>query len=65
MDVWGPAKIQSINGNNYYLSIMDAYSKFVWIYPLQRKYDVHDIFIQYKKMIELQLNTKIKQVQTD
>lgn len=40
--------------------------KFCWkLYPLQRKSDVHNIFVQFKKMIELQLNTKIKQVQTD
>ena len=44
---------------------MDAYSKFTWLYFLQNRSKVPSIFIQFKTMVELQLNTKIKALQTD
>lgn len=48
MDVWGPVKVESRTGSLYYLSIVDAHSKFIWYYPLKRKYDVFGVFVQFK-----------------
>jgi histone deacetylase 1/2 len=44
-DIWGPAQM-SISGHNYYVSSIDAYSRFTWLYLIKRKSDVFDIFIQ-------------------
>jgi histone deacetylase 1/2 len=46
-DVWGPAQM-SISGHNYYVSFIDAYSRFTWLYLIKRKSDVFDIFIQFQ-----------------
>ena len=46
-DVWGPAQT-SVSGHNYYVSFVDAYSRFTWLYLLKHKSDVFDIFIQFQ-----------------
>jgi histone deacetylase 1/2 len=45
-DVWGPAQT-SVSGHNYYVSFIDAYSRFAWLYLLKRKFDVFDVFVQF------------------
>nr|KYP37003.1 Retrovirus-related Pol polyprotein from transposon TNT 1-94 [Cajanus cajan] len=64
-DLWGPAPIQSSNNYKYYLSFVDAYSRFTWIYLLQNKSDTLTVFKQFKMMVELQFNTSLKSLQTD
>lgn len=36
-DLWGPEKIKSHGGNSYFLSIVDDYSRKVWVYLLKTK----------------------------
>ena len=63
-DVWGPAQT-STSGHNYYISFVDAYSRFTWLYLLKRKSDVFDIFVQFQKHVERLLKHKIVHVQSD
>lgn len=63
-DVWGPARV-SVNGYRYYLSIVDDYSRFVWIYFLKNKSDVEPIFLQFQTHVERLLGKKILAVQSD
>ena len=60
----GPTKT-SVSGHDYYVSFIDAYSHFTWIYLLKRKSDVFDIFLQFQTYVEHLLNHKILHVQTD
>lgn len=64
-ELWGPAPISSSNGNCYYVIFVDTYSKFTWIFPLKFKYDALATFVIFKKLVENQLDTSIKLVQTD
>ena len=48
-DVWGPSPICSKSGSKYYVSFMDAYSRYNWLYPMTNKSDVLSIFIKWKK----------------
>jgi histone deacetylase 1/2 len=63
-DVWGRAQT-SVSGHEYYVSFIDAYSRFTWLYLLKRKSDVFYIFLQFQKHVERLLNKKIVHVQTD
>lgn len=65
MDVWGPSPGKSKYGSSYYLSVVDAHSRYTWMFPLQEKSDVADTFKLFQNMVELQLGCKIKQVQSD
>jgi histone deacetylase 1/2 len=42
-DVWGPAPT-SVGRNNYYVSFVDDYSKYTWIYLLRHKSEVFERF---------------------
>ena len=63
-DVWGPAP-NSVGRNNYYVSFIDDYSKFVWIYLLCKKSEVFQIFRDFQSLVERQFDTKIRSIQTD
>jgi histone deacetylase 1/2 len=63
-DVWGPAQT-SVSGHQYYVSFIDAYSRFTWLYLLKHKSDVFHIFLQFQQHVERLLSRKILHVQTD
>jgi histone deacetylase 1/2 len=63
-DVWGHTQT-SISGHNYYVSFIDAYSRFTWLYLIKRKSDVFDVFLQFQAHVKRLLKTKIISVQSD
>nr|CAN82380.1 hypothetical protein VITISV_021579 [Vitis vinifera] len=64
-DLWGPAPSISITGARYFLIFIDDYSRHTWIYFLSTKDQVLHSFITFRKMIENQLHTTIKCIQSD
>ena len=64
-DVWGPAPITSCNGTRYYVSFIDDFTRFTWIYLLKYKSQVLSFFIHFRNLMENLLNTCIKIVCTD
>ena len=64
-DVWGPSPIMSTNGNKYYVSFIDHFSKYTWLFPIPAKSSVMQIFCSFQKLVERQFNCKIKSIQTD
>ncbi|KAF3634914.1 putative vacuolar-processing enzyme-like [Capsicum annuum] len=51
-DLWGPYRVLSRGGANYILTIIDDYSRKVWVFFLKQKNDVLSIFKESKTMIE-------------
>ena len=47
------------------MSFVDTYLRFTWIYFLKNKSDALSVFKQFKSLVELQFNKKIKAIQTD
>jgi hypothetical protein len=58
-DVWGPAPT-SIGRFNYYVSFIDDYPKFTWIYLLGHKSEVFQCFRDFQNSVEHQFNRKIE-----
>ena len=58
-NVW-TSLISSSNGFNYYVIFVYHYTKYIWLYPLRRKLDVHSTFIPVKKLVENYFTTVIK-----
>lgn len=63
-DVWGPAPT-SVGRHDYYVSFIDDYSKYTWIYLLRQKSEVFRCFNEFQNMVERQFNCKIRAVQSD
>lgn len=64
-DLWGPAPMKSKSGFLYYVTFMDAHTRYTWIYLLTNKSETLHTFLQFKKMVELQFGCKIKSIQSD
>lgn len=64
-DVWGPSPMLSFNGYKYYVSFVDMYSGYTWLYLLKTKSEVAQVFKVFKSTAELQLGSKLKTLQTD
>jgi hypothetical protein len=62
--VWGPAP-KSIGRNKYYVSFIDDFSKYTWIFMLKNKSDVFQVFRNFQNLIERQFDQKILTMQTD
>ncbi|KAL4381772.1 hypothetical protein AHAS_Ahas04G0166900 [Arachis hypogaea] len=60
--IWGPNPISLINNSRYYVHLINAFSRFTWIYLLSSKSQIKSIFEHFQTMVELQLGTKIKTV---
>jgi hypothetical protein len=63
-DVWGPAP-ESVGRKKYYVSFMDDYSKFTWIYLIKYQSEVFSIFQEFQTLVERLLNKKIIGIQTN
>jgi len=63
-DVWGQA-IESVGRKQYYVSFIDDYSKFTWIYLIKYKSEVFQKFHDFQNLVERLFDRKIKAVQTD
>jgi hypothetical protein len=56
-NVWGHATT-SVGRHKYYVSFIDDYSKFTWIY-------VFNAFVNFQKLVERKLDKKILTLQSD
>jgi histone deacetylase 1/2 len=63
-DVWGPTPT-SVGRHNYYVSFIDDFSKFTWIYLIKKKSDVFDVFHNFMNFVERKFSRKIVTMQTD
>jgi len=63
-DVWGPAPL-SVGRHSYYVSFIDDYSKYTWVYLLKKKSDVFQVFHDFQYLVERKFNRKIISLQTD
>ncbi|KAI4303367.1 hypothetical protein MLD38_039008 [Melastoma candidum] len=64
-DLWGPAQVTSKGGCIYFLTLIDDFSRKVWIYFLKNKSDVFDTFKQWKTQVEKQTGKPVKRLRTD
>jgi histone deacetylase 1/2 len=63
-DVWGPTP-SSYNNHSYYVSFIEDYSEFTWIYLLENYSEVYQVFLNFQKYVERKFDRKIITMQTD
>jgi len=59
-DLWGPYRVVSHYGAQYFFTIVDDYSRVVWIYLLEEKNEVLTCLCQFFAMVERQFNKQVK-----
>ncbi|GJY67270.1 retrovirus-related pol polyprotein from transposon TNT 1-94 [Tanacetum coccineum] len=65
MDLFGPMRIQSINGQKYILVIVDDYSRFTWVKFLRLKDEIPEFVIKFIKMIQVCLNATVQNIRSN
>ena len=64
-DICGPMSTASLNNNLYFILFIDDFSRMTWVYFLKNKSQALSIFRNFKQMVEIQCDMKIKKVRTD
>nr|GFB63997.1 hypothetical protein [Tanacetum cinerariifolium] len=59
MDLYGPMRVESVNGKKYILIIVDDYYRFTWVKCLRSKDEALDFIIKFLKMIQVQLKVPV------
>lgn len=64
-DLWGPSSITSNGGARYFMTLIDDFSRRVWIYTLKHKSEALQRFKQWVTLNENQYDRKVKKFRTD
>ena len=64
-DVCGKVGEKSLSGGEYFVTFIDDYSRYVWIYILKRKCEVFPCFQKWKASVERMTGHKVKTLRSD
>ena len=64
-NLWGPSQVLSLGGARYFLTLIDDYSRKVWIYFLKNKSETFLKFKEWKILVETQVSRKVKKLRTN
>ncbi|CAL9010567.1 unnamed protein product [Prunus brigantina] len=64
-DICGPMQTITHAGNRFFLTFIDDYTRMCWVFFLQHKSQVLNVFKRFKSMVELQSGYKIKKLRSD
>jgi len=64
-DLWGPSKVPSYGGRRYMMTIIDDFSRKVWVYFLRHKNETFPTFKKWKTLVKTQTGKKVKKLRTD
>src|SRR3954464_4064926 len=65
MDLFGPQNYASLGGNKYSLVIVDDFSRYTWVFFLDDKRKVVDIFTSFAKRAQVEYDSKLKHIRGD
>nr|GEZ64302.1 retrovirus-related Pol polyprotein from transposon TNT 1-94 [Tanacetum cinerariifolium] len=65
MDLYGPMRVESVNGKKYIPVIVNDYSRFTWVKCLRSKDEAPDFIIKFLKMIQVRLKVPVRRIRTD
>ncbi|KAJ0838105.1 putative RNA-directed DNA polymerase [Helianthus annuus] len=64
-DIWGPYRTPSFSRANYFLIIVDDYSRAVWVFLIKYKNEASRCLINFHKMVEVHFRKSIKRIRSD
>ncbi|XP_074291346.1 uncharacterized protein LOC141618136 [Silene latifolia] len=64
-DLWGDYRTPSFCGSRFFLTIVDDYSRAVWVYLVKTKYEESQLLKNFVAMVRRQFDVDVKIVRTD
>ncbi|MGV7994907.1 DDE-type integrase/transposase/recombinase, partial [Mycobacterium kansasii] len=64
-DVWGSTQVLSLGGSRYFVSFIDDASRKLWVYFLNHKSDVFDVFKKWIVLVENETDKTVKCLRSD
>ncbi|KAL2232022.1 UNVERIFIED_CONTAM: Retrovirus-related Pol polyprotein from transposon TNT 1-94 [Sesamum indicum] len=64
-DIWGPSNVSTHGSNRYFLSIIDNFSRKVFIFLMKHKSEVFEKFEKWRVLVENQIGKRLKSLRTD
>ncbi len=64
-DVCGKMGNPSLSGSEYFVTFIDSYSHYTWVYVLKRKDQVFECFLKWKALVENFTGWQLKVLRTD
>ncbi|KAL1191225.1 Retrovirus-related Pol polyprotein from transposon RE2 [Cardamine amara subsp. amara] len=64
-DIWGPYRTTSTNGSRYFLTIVDDFSRSLWLYLLPNKTTAPTRLKDFIALVERQFEKKVKTIRSD
>nr|GEV31733.1 retrovirus-related Pol polyprotein from transposon TNT 1-94 [Tanacetum cinerariifolium] len=64
LNLLGPSQVKSLEGKRYFLSIVNHYSRRVWVYILMLKHETFGKFKEWKQLVENQTGRTVKKLRT-
>ena len=65
IDIWGPISTKSLYGHQYFLTILDDYSRYTWIFLMENKSEARDLLKSFFFFTKTQFDTHIKILRLD
>ena len=65
MDICGPLTPITLGGSQYFLLIIDDFSRLTWVSMLQCKSDAFEAFTHFKSLAEIEKGVKVKTLRSD
>jgi len=64
-DLWGPFNVKSNNNASFFLTIVDDFSRFTWVFLLHSKSQTRSFIQYFFQLVETQFLTKVKCLRSD
>lgn len=65
VDVWSPYKVATFDGNKYFLTVFDDFTRMTWLFLLKSKGDVCVSLQHFLYFVKTQFEKTVKSVRTD
>ncbi|XP_057988512.1 retrovirus-related Pol polyprotein from transposon RE2 isoform X1 [Hevea brasiliensis] len=65
VNIWGPFSIVLINGFKYFLTVVDDYSRYTWVFLMKSKSKTRNHLQSFIQMAETQFDAKVKAIRSD
>ncbi|GKB17686.1 gag-pol polyprotein [Tanacetum coccineum] len=59
-DVWGPAPVSTKGGSRYYVSFIDDFTRYTWVYLMKPRSNFLTVFKEFRALVKTQHSTVIK-----